>query len=140
MTPKAALAKWQPRLRLADWRLAFSDLEPDEDSRSNIDLDVRIRSGVIRLRSDMPPSQIERQVVHELLHVLMSGMEDTYRSCKEFTPKAWDSAGDTMWNRAEEFAIEALVDELTEVPRTDWGPAGDIWNGAFPEQIGKVDA
>lgn len=132
MKRAAALAKWQPRLRLADWRIALSSEEPETDDRSTVNMDVRIRSAVIRLRSDTPDSQIERQVVHELLHIVLSGMEDTYRGAKAYTPKSWDDAGDTSWDRGAEFAIEALTDALTDTRRADWGPSGSPWNGAFP--------
>lgn len=130
-----AIALWQPRLRLADWRIAASIEEPDEGQRSTVNIDVLVRSAVIRLRSDTPASQVERQVVHELLHVLLSGAEDAFRAAKEHTPKAWDDAGDRLWSRGEEFAIEALTDVLTGSRRADWGPAGSPWNRAFPPDV-----
>jgi hypothetical protein len=132
LSPKAALAKWQSRLRLADWRIAFSDLAPQVDDRSTVDMDVRIRSAVIRLRADTPATQLERQVVHELLHVLMSGMEDTYRAAKQHTSKDWDEVADRSWDRGAEFAIEALVDALTGSRRGNWGLPEQHWNDAFP--------
>lgn len=133
MKPQTAIDKWMPALRLGSWRVVHSSLEPDDaDQRSCVNIDVLIRSAVIRLRSDTPSSQVERQVVHELLHVLLSGLEDTYRAAKEHTPKAWDDAGDRMWGRAEEAAIEALTDALTGSARADWGPSGEPWNSAFP--------
>lgn len=130
-----AIALWQPRLRLADWRIAASLEEPEPNDRSTADIDVNVRSAVIRLRRDTPPGQVERQVVHELLHVLLSGMEDAWRAAKEHTPKAWDDAGDRLWARGAEFAIEALTDALTGSRRADWGPSGSPWNNAFPPAI-----
>jgi len=132
MKPVAALKKWQSRLRLADWQIAVSNLEPDPDDRSTVNMDVRVRSAVIRLRSDTPPSQVERQVLHELLHILLSGMEDAYRAAKDYTPKAWDDPGDIVWSRGAEFAIEALTDALTGTERCEWGPVGDPWKDAYP--------
>ena len=133
VSPQDALDIWLPRLRLHGWRVAHSPLPPSgEDERSSVDIDVNIRSAVVRLRADTPDSQVERQVVHELVHVVLSGMEDTYRAAKEHTPKAWDDAGDRMWGRAEEAAIEALTDALTGSRRADWGPSGEPWNSAFP--------
>lgn len=84
------------------------------------------------MRADTPEGQIERQVVHELLHVVLSGMEDAFRAAKEHTPKAWDDAGDRLWSRGEEAAIEALVDALTGTKRANWEPNGNVWNKAFP--------
>jgi hypothetical protein len=134
MKREKALRKWQPRLRLADWRIGFAGPPPGDDDRSTVDVDVKVRSAVIRLRDDTPPSQVERQVVHELLHVVVSGMEDTYIGAKAYTPKAWDEQGDRSWDRACEFAIESLTDALTGSRRADWGPSEEPWKTAFPAE------
>ena len=132
MSGQKVIAKWQKALRLADWRIVLSGLEADPDDRSTVNMDVLTKSAVIRLRSDTPASQVERQIVHELLHIVLVGMEDAYRGAKEYTPKGWDAAGDRIWSRGSESAIEALTDALTGTIRAEWGPSGSPWTDAFP--------
>lgn len=129
---RAVLPHWQGRLRLSDWRLAVGDGEPGVDDRSCVDIDVLVQSAVVRLRSDTPPDQVERQLVHELLHVRLAALEDVHNLALEHTPPAFDKVADRAWDRACEPAIEALCDALTGTTRADWGPSGSPWNEAFP--------
>lgn len=129
------LERWQRRLRLSDWHIAVSSEEPGEEDRSTIDMDARIRHAVIRFRSDTPASQVERQLVHELLHALLTGMEDAYNAARTYAPASHDEAARRLWDRGCEFAIEALCDALTGTKRADWGPAGSPWNEAFPPEV-----
>lgn len=135
----AQIGLWQAALRLSDWHIAATNVEPDPDSRSNVEIDVNVRLAALRLRASTPMAQVDRQIVHELLHVLLAGMEDAFRAAKEYTPRAWDDAGNRMWHRAEESAIEALVDVLVGVPRGHWGPdEGKTWKAAFPATAQEV--
>ncbi|HSW43511.1 MAG TPA: hypothetical protein VLM76_13470 [Patescibacteria group bacterium] len=126
------LPTWQDRLRLGDWRIAVSDLEPDPDDRSTIDLHVAIRQAAIRLRGDTPPSQVERQLVHELLHVRFALAEQAWRDTRQHTPPAFDPPNRTLWEAGVEAAIEALTDALGCAPRADWGPSAPEFSAAFP--------
>lgn len=137
MNPAAALARtalssWQGRLRLSDWRLAVGDEEPEPNDRSTVDMDVLSRSAVIRLRSDTPASQVERQLVHELLHVRLAEIEDVHDLALEHAAPAFTQVALRAWDRACEPAIEAITDALTSTTRADWGPSGSPWNEAFP--------
>jgi hypothetical protein len=59
--------RWQRRLRLADWRVAFAfaDLPPDTLGQVESDADAREATVSIARRCD----DIEGTVVHELLHL-----------------------------------------------------------------------
>jgi hypothetical protein len=131
LVTREQLADWQRRLRLSDWHIAISTEEPEPDDRSCIDMDLPIRQAVIRFRSDTPASQVERQLVHELLHALLGGMRDAYDAARSYAPSSHDDAARRLWDRGCEFAIEALCDALTGSRRADWGPSGSPWNEAF---------
>ena len=128
------LPEWQRRLRLGDWMLAVSDLEPGKGERSTIDLHTSIRQAAIRLRSDTPLSQVERQLVHELLHARLALMSWAWRDARSFTPEAFDRSNETLWSAGEEAAIEALCDALGCAPRAAWGIEDPEWKAAFPVQ------
>lgn len=129
---QAIIDEWVPRLRLGDWSVRYSPLEPEPTHRSSVDMFQTIRYAAIRLRSDTPPSQVVRQVVHELLHIRFVGMEEAYNLAKGHTPKAFDDSADVLWANGCEAAIEALSDIILGTGRGDWGPSGEIWSSAFP--------
>lgn len=130
------LSTWQARLRLGNWRIAVSDLEPGPDDRSSIDMHVAIRQAAIRLRGDTPPSQVERQLVHELLHVRLALAEQAWRDTRQHTPPAFDPPNRTLWEAGVEAAIEALSDALGCAPRADWEPSSPEFVAAFPAEGG----
>ena len=124
---------WQEKLRLRDWDIRVSDLEPPEfETRSCADIDSNQRRAVLRFRSTTPEGQLGRQIVHELLHVLFVGMERAFKDAQEFTPKAADGPLESAWRQGEEFAIERLVDLLTGDPRAEWYGTDEVWQRAFP--------
>lgn len=136
MTPRVQarrlLPGWQRRLRLGDWQVAVSDLEPEADSRSNVDYDVTLRRAVIRLLGNTPPSQIERQLVHELLHVRFALATWAWDQTRVHTPPAFDGPNKAMWNVGMEAGIEAVVDALGCAPRAEWGAESPEFISAFP--------
>lgn len=93
---------------------------------------ANIRQAAIMLRSDTPAGQVERQVVHELLHARLVIMEQAFREAKEWTPRSVDHALDAMWALGAEGAIEALCDALGLAARGDWGPSDKSFQAAFP--------
>lgn len=129
---QAQITAWQSELGIADWVVRYSPLEPQQGDRSTVDMDVRIRSAAVRLRHDTPASQVDRQIVHELLHVLLSGLEDVLEAAQVHTPPAFDLVARRMWDRAMEFAIERLVSLIVGEPRGEWDPASAEWQAAFP--------
>lgn len=133
MTPGDYIAEWQARLRLGDWTIRWAEgVEPGSDDRSTVDMFANVRQAVIRLRSDTPAGQVERQVVHEMLHIRLVIVERAFVEAKEWTPKAVDPALDAMWSLGLEAAIEALCDALGCAPRADWTPDSHPFSAAYP--------
>lgn len=118
----AIVRKWQRALRLSEWWVGISDVPCDDmDMRSMVDIDRNLHRAVIRFDATLPNDQMERQIVHELLHVRLAELEDVFRQVV-----GEDGTADTWWHRAEERTIEALTDHLVpHQPRRDYagGPA-----------------
>lgn len=119
---QAFVATWQPRLRLPDWHIAVSPIAPDEDDeRSSVEMDRNLHRAVVRFDPTLPEDQYERQVVHELLHVRLSELEDAFRQVV-----GDNEVAKTWWSRSCERTVEALTDALLpDSPRRDYrgGPA-----------------
>lgn len=131
MKTAAIIARWQKRLRLGDWTIRIAKgMEPDEGDRSTVVMHSNVRQAVIRLRSDTPESQVERQIVHEMLHIRLIGAERAFIEAKVWTPKASDDPLDAMWHLGQEAAIEALCDALGCEPRADW--TDEVFAAAYP--------
>lgn len=124
------LSAWQQRLRLSDWTIRISGAEPDQDDKSSVDIDVTTRIAALRFRADTPMTALERQLVHELLHVRLSEFEDLLNQAEAHTPPAFDKLADRWRARALESAIEALADALTGTSRGEWC-SGGVWDEAF---------
>jgi hypothetical protein len=116
-----SIRRWSARLRLGDWTIGVSAVPPDRnDQRSSIDLDMNIRRAVIRFDPTLPPDQVERQIVHELLHVRTVGLEDVFDQVV-----GSDGTAQTWWTREHESMIEAMVDALLpDQPRRDYRGGG----------------
>jgi hypothetical protein len=123
-----AVMAWQQRLRLGEWHIGLSDVAPDEeDTRSVVDVDRNLHRAVIRFDPVLPEHQTERQVVHELLHVRLSELEDCFRQVV-----GDDETAETWWHRSAERTIEALVDAfLPDQPRVEYR-GGPAWVSSKP--------
>lgn len=123
MTDQSAVVqRWLVTLRLTEWHIGLSDIPCDsDDERSSVDIDRNLHRAVIRFDPTLPEDQIERQILHELLHVRLAELEDAFRQVA-----SEDETARTWWHRSEERAIEALTDALLpDHPRRDYrgGPA-----------------
>jgi len=132
------IEEWAIYLGLAGWEIRFSTLPPsDDDDRGSTDIDCVHRRAVIRLDSNIPASQVDRVLVHELIHVLLADVTDTFnRTAAELAPEtAKFLRGDL--HRAEEWAIERLADIITGTKVEQWELVGrpdnnQPWISAFP--------
>lgn len=113
----ALISRWATVLHLTDWTIFDSPIAPTEDDRrSCIDIDNATRDAVLRFDPVLPPDQLERSVLHELLHLRLVAMEDAFNQVAgdDETAQAWH-------HRAKESAIEALVDAfLPGQPRRNY--------------------
>jgi hypothetical protein len=120
------LAVWRDRLGLRDWHIMTSNFAPDEgDMRSCVDLDVGLQQAVVRFDPTLPDDQVERQVVHELLHARLAETRDVFDQVV-----GGNTVAATWCDRSTERAIEALVDAfLPDQPRREWR-GGAAWVSA----------
>lgn len=125
------MPSWQQRLRLVDWTIRVADDDPDPDNKSSVDFDVPTRMAAIRFRADTPAEVLERQLVHELLHVRLGELEDLLNvAIADHASPAAELL--RLWRRRTlESSIEALADALTGIPRAEWC-SGGVWDHAFP--------
>lgn len=122
---------WAAYLGLADWNIAFSSERVDKGCRSNVDIDALTRTAAIRVHAKTPVNQWDRQLVHELLHVLLAGLEDSFNIAVSGNSRKTDRVFRRMWARGQEYAIERLVDIIVGVPREEWESSA-VWRTAFP--------
>ncbi|HET8784074.1 MAG TPA: hypothetical protein VFM38_00445 [Candidatus Limnocylindrales bacterium] len=138
--PQPYIVGWVPRLGLGSWDVRYSPLQPDrDDERASVEVDCIRRRPAIRIDAACPDTQLEREVIHELLHVLMAECEDTFdRALGDLGSEARAFLRG-QWERAQEFAIERLTDALLGGSTfADWPLAARVpqenavWSSAFP--------
>lgn len=128
------IREWQDVLGMGHWEIQFSPLPPLKDSRASIDIDIHHLRGAFRIDSHVPASQVDRLIVHELLHALQAPMEDCLvRALSEHGESAQAFLRGS-WERAQEFVNERLTSLITgtEIEHFDSGDEGEPWLSAFP--------
>lgn len=128
----AHIRAWQEVVGPAGWEINFAPVDPDgDDKRASIDLDAIHRRGAMRIRADAPVSQVDRLIVHELLHAVMAGMEDTFnRSLTEHGSEV-QAFLRGEWTRHQEPVIERLTSLITGTVVEQWHD-DPVWTAAFP--------
>jgi hypothetical protein len=71
----AALARWQPVLRLADWDIEVRLVETPWRKTGDVKVDLDDRKAVLLLRASQAVEGLEEVVVHELVHVRLYAMD-----------------------------------------------------------------
>lgn len=119
------IAKWQPILRLGNWRIRAEVVE-QEDINGNVaqvDWNIALQYAIIRVadpkRLDIDPLtkdifELEKTIIHEheLAHVLLSPLWTVYQDLvKELSPSAQRMAAN-RWDLANEQAVEQLARTL----------------------------
>lgn len=72
---RAALARWQPLLRLADWDIDLRLVETPWRKTGDVKVDLDDRKAVLLLRAGQPAEHLEEIVVHELVHLRLYAMD-----------------------------------------------------------------
>ena len=72
---RAALVRWQPILRLADWDIALRLVETPWRKTGDVKIDLDDRKAVLLLRESQAAEHLEEVVVHELVHVRLYAMD-----------------------------------------------------------------
>jgi hypothetical protein len=129
------IAFWSKKLGTDGWQVRYSLIPADEEHRASTTPDGDRRRAVIQISADCPDSQVDREIVHELLHVLLYEANDLFeRSVGDHQPEAREFLRG-QWRRSVEWPIERLVDALTGIPFGQFGIEHnheDVWASAFP--------
>lgn len=127
----AHIQAWADYMGLSDWTIRFSLAKVEPDCRANVDIDAIHRQAAIRLHNGLPPSQVDRLIVHELGHVRMALLEDLLnRALVEHGEQVQAFFGGS-WARAQEPICEWLAELLTGQPREEFA-SSESWESAFP--------
>lgn len=121
------LEHYQPILGLADWDIRFDPTRPAEGARAEIDGWAVKRLASIRIDPDAPIDALPRLVVHELIHLWLSQLQDLVRPSQAFTPPQVDDAFATAWDRLEHQFIHVLEGALTGDAHAEWGDQTPAW-------------
>jgi hypothetical protein len=129
------IVKWQERLRLRDWDIRFVDGPTDDNCVANNDSWGLKQVSVIRMREGLTPEAEEREIVHELLHVVLRYIKCGWESeAKKWMPPPVYGQVREAAEDEEEIAIEKLVTALTGMPYIAPPGCNDIYASAFPMQ------
>jgi len=117
-----AVEKWQNRLALDNWRLFVGQVWSEEDN----DKDALVYRppaelyAIIKINPLAPADQIERLVVHEMLHLVFGPLDDLAENGQPIGIME-------AYERELERTINMLAQVLTGI---DWAPSG-IWGERF---------
>jgi hypothetical protein len=136
MTPRQIAKRilyWQSKLGLGSWDIRYSPVSPEDDERASCLFDVRTKYGAVCIAKDAPVDQVDRLIVHELLHMLMGEMQDCFdRSVGSHQEEA-RSFLEGQWLRSQEWVLERLADTLTGSRRIEFGDdVSHVWKAALP--------
>lgn len=132
----ARIRVWQEALGLGGWQIAYSPVEPDPDARASSQVSVTTRMACVQVQPDAPESQLDREIVHELSHVLLAELAALFEKGIESRGSEARDILEGQWSTGCEQVIERLVDVVTAIPRGEWvhedGHNHGIWATAFP--------
>lgn len=114
------IAKWQPRLCLRDFDIRVGTDEPAAGRRGESHHWPEKNAAVVCIAPTAPDSEIERIVVHEMLHVLMQQVVSTFESAKGCASPGAAAELHERWEMAEEQMIEKLTIALVGQPVAVW--------------------
>lgn len=128
----AQIEAWQDLMGPLDYVVRYSPSSPGADNRGRVSLAAGKRLGVLTLQPDMPDDQVDRTIVHELLHCYIAGLEIAVSMLKEYTSAATDKAFDTAWDHAEHYMIERLTDLISGIRLNEFSTdTAAEWREAF---------
>lgn len=116
------LDRYQRVLGLADWDIRFDPTTPPKDgSRADVEGWAVKRLASIRIDPAAPVDALPRLVVHELLHLWLSQLEELAAPLMVYTPTQADDTYRQQWDRLEHSLIHVLEGALTGDAHIEWG-------------------
>lgn len=111
------IEKWQKRLGLSHWKIIAGDPQrfDGDDVDAHIHRKVDELTAIVHVSPQAPAGQIERLVLHEMLHIPVGELVDPLRHVGEFSVGMLDLLG-----VMEERFINILCNAL--LPDTPWEP------------------
>ncbi len=109
------LAKWQPLLRLGNWDIRVEIVPAPWRKSGDVQIDADDRKAVLLLNEEPASENLEETVVHELLHIVLWGLDQMVEELLELV------YGEEEGDPRREFAytrfmttLEATVEDLTK--------------------------
>ena len=108
MDKPAVVAKWAKLLGLRGWTFRFREEPPPVPSRH-----AAVTDYVYALKEADLWVTNEREVIHELCHILIAGLDDVFWQAQR------TKALDALWKRREEQVMKRLENILLRLARKD---------------------
>ena len=117
-----ALTFFQQKFRLTDWDIRYTpdNGKKDRDAAAQTDIRHYQRSATIRVDEDVDGDYIDRVIVHELTHLMLSDLTDLYNHTISKTGSVGTGIMDALADMIERIC-EQNAEAFTGVP---WQPMG----------------
>jgi len=120
----ALVAKWKKRLGLRDWTVELEAVESQLVDRDNgydglCELFGNQRRARISIACEQSPANVERIIIHELLHARMYPLEQTVKAAADQLSSPAPAIVQNRYDYEEHTLIEDIVFAL--MPGTDGG-------------------
>jgi hypothetical protein len=123
-----ALYAWQAKLGLKDWDIRITEQEPDPGYLAQVQTSPADRAAQINLCADVPLDQVEREVLHELLHIVMKPYTTPTEHLVAISGEELGVYMAHTLEDAEEVVIEQIVRAFGFPHLATWGEAAKSWS------------
>lgn len=118
-----SVLKWQEAFRLRDWDIRYDPDQTgiDDDAIAQLEVEDTRKRATLRIREDIEGIQIERNVVHEMMHLVL---RDYWYLANQVIAKTGDAGQGVMDVLSDylERICETVAEATTGAP---WEPHGD---------------
>jgi len=127
-----AVARWKTALGLSGWDIRYDPAwTSGPDLLGNISIEYESEVAAIRIHPDTPPVAVERIVLHEMLHILFTDVQDAWEEAFNLVgakPRGKAAKGLMSWLATQQYqrtelSINRLVAALLGVPVVVYAPS-----------------
>ena len=122
-TVRDAIAQWRMTFRLTDWDIRYDPDQSciDDDAIAQLEIEDTRKRATLRLRDDIVGIQIGRNVVHEMMHLVL---RDYWYLANQVIAKTGD-AGQGVMDVLSDY-LERICETVAEAATgATWEPHGD---------------